>query len=106
MNFSLPTFLKLCMLDTGAAISELQKRVNGPSGYDFYHTLYGAIRHYALTKDSDESRDEILQVTNDSERSNNLQAFENFLGHVDKWRSQMRIEVMSMKPRKLSAVLS
>ena len=28
------------------------------------------------------------------------------LGHVDKWRSQMRIEVMSMKPRKLSAVLS
>lgn len=83
MNFSLPTFLKLCMLDTGAAISELQKRVNGPSGYDFYHTLYGAIRHYALTKDSDESRDEILQVTNDSERSNNLQAFENFLGRVD-----------------------
>ena len=28
------------------------------------------------------------------------------LGHVDKWRSQRRIEVMSMKPRKLSAVLS
>ena len=28
------------------------------------------------------------------------------LGHVDKWRSHSRIEVMSMKPRKLSAVLS
>ena len=28
------------------------------------------------------------------------------LGHVDKWRSQRRIEVMSMKPKKLSAVLS
>lgn len=28
------------------------------------------------------------------------------LGHVDKWRSQRRIEVMSMKARKLSAVLS
>ena len=28
------------------------------------------------------------------------------LGHVDKWRSQSRIDVMSMKPRKLSAVLS
>jgi len=27
-------------------------------------------------------------------------------GHVDKWRNQSRIEVMSMKPRKLSAVLS
>ncbi|MFN3972883.1 MAG: hypothetical protein ACK4L4_16190, partial [Gemmobacter sp.] len=26
------------------------------------------------------------------------------IGHVDKWRSQRRIEVMSMKPRKLSAV--
>ena len=28
------------------------------------------------------------------------------VGHVDKWRSQRRIDVMSMKPRKLSAVLS
>ena len=28
------------------------------------------------------------------------------LGHVDKWRSQRRMEVMSMKARKLSAVLS
>lgn len=28
------------------------------------------------------------------------------LGHVDKWRSQRRIDVMSMNPRKLSAVLS
>jgi hypothetical protein len=28
------------------------------------------------------------------------------LGHVDKWRSQRRMEVMSMKPRKLWAVLS
>ena len=28
------------------------------------------------------------------------------LGHVDKWRSQRRIEAMSMKPRKLWTVLS
>ena len=28
------------------------------------------------------------------------------LGHVDKWRIHRRIEVMSMKPRKLWAVLS
>jgi len=28
------------------------------------------------------------------------------LGHVDKWRSHMRIDVMSTKRRKLSAVLS
>ncbi len=28
------------------------------------------------------------------------------LGHVDKWRSHSRIDVMSMNPRKLSAVLS
>ncbi len=28
------------------------------------------------------------------------------LGHVDKWRSRSRMEAMSMKPRKLSAVLS
>ena len=30
----------------------------------------------------------------------------NGLGHVDKWRIHRRIEVMSMKPRKLWAVLS
>ncbi len=29
-----------------------------------------------------------------------------WLGHVDKWRIHRRIEVMSMKPRKLWAVLS
>ncbi|MGR3247980.1 MAG: YkvA family protein [Paracoccus sp. (in: a-proteobacteria)] len=28
------------------------------------------------------------------------------LGHVAKWRTQMRIDMMTMKPRKLSAVLS
>jgi adenine-specific DNA-methyltransferase len=28
------------------------------------------------------------------------------LGHVDKWRTQRRMDAMSMKPRKLSAVLS
>ncbi len=36
----------------------------------------------------------------------NRNAFLGFLGHVDKWRIQRRIDVMSMKPRKLSAVLS
>ncbi len=30
----------------------------------------------------------------------------NKLGHVDKWRSQSLMQAMSMKPRKLSAVLS
>ena len=34
------------------------------------------------------------------------QAGDKLLGHVDKWRSQRRIEVMSMKPKKLSEVLS
>jgi thiamine kinase-like enzyme len=28
------------------------------------------------------------------------------LGHVDKWRSQIRVDIMSIRPRKLSAVLS
>jgi hypothetical protein len=32
--------------------------------------------------------------------------YHNEVGHVDKWRIQRRIDVMSMKPRKLSAVLS
>jgi hypothetical protein len=32
--------------------------------------------------------------------------FDESLVHVDKWRSHRRIEVMSIKPRKLSAVLS
>jgi divalent metal cation (Fe/Co/Zn/Cd) transporter len=34
------------------------------------------------------------------------ESLKNHLGHVDKWRSQRRMDVMSTKPRKLSAVLS
>ena len=35
-----------------------------------------------------------------------VRAFAAALGHVDKWRSQRRIDGMSMNPRKLWAVLS
>lgn len=42
----------------------------------------------------------------DSSRVQRLLSRNPKLGHVDKWRIQRRIDVMSMKPRKLSAVLS
>ncbi len=53
------------------------------------------------------SSDERIKVFLD-QMAMGAEIFERYtsLGHVDKWRSQRRIEVMSMKPRKLSAVLS
>ncbi|GAB5431024.1 MAG: hypothetical protein EpisKO_03940 [Epibacterium sp.] len=42
----------------------------------------------------------------DRSKPGDLDASAKPLGHVDKWRTQRRIDVISMKPRKLSAVLS
>ena len=48
----------------------------------------------------------ILRAYIDSISDEDLRDINTELGHVDKWRSQRRIDVMSMKPKKLSAVLS
>ena len=68
----------------------------------------GRFVHYRL---SDPRIDELLVLAGEllKATARGVDSCENYrsdLGHVDKWRSQRRIDVMSMKPRKLSAVLS
>lgn len=46
------------------------------------------------------------QVVALAEKFSTLVGYRLPLGHVDKWRSQSLMQAMSMKPRKLSAVLS
>jgi len=73
--FSLNNFIKICLLDTGSRISEIQKRLDGPSGYDFYNSFQRAIRAKATGK-SDEHIEAILEApTKDVERKYNREAF-------------------------------
>lgn len=50
--------------------------------------------------------DAALQGLKDNIAAHDQRAIQYVLGHVDKWRTQRRIDVISTKPRKLSAVLS
>lgn len=66
-------------------------------------------RHYPVRHVSDEQLAEIVRISREHARSLGIKSDHNvarFVGHVDKWRIHRRIEVMSMKPRKLWAVLS
>jgi len=76
--FSLNTFIKLCLLDTGGRISEIQKRISGAGGYEFYKPLQTAVRSHCSEKDSIKI-DEILNApNNDIERKYNKAAFDSF----------------------------
>lgn len=77
MKFSMNTFLKLCLLDTGEKISELQKRLNGPGGYDFYKPLQRAVRLHSAGEHKKAL--EVLEApVNLTERKHNQDAFEKF----------------------------
>lgn len=77
ITFSLNTFIKICLLDTGGRISEIQKRLTSPGGYDFYKPLQSAVRAHAsgqLAKVAD-----ILEApANVTERAHNQSAYDSF----------------------------
>lgn len=77
ITFSLNAFIKLCLLDTGDQITEIQKRLNNSSGYDYYRTLNKAVRSYSGNRDAN------IEVTlnsprNSVERDRNKKAFNIF----------------------------
>ena len=73
-------------------LDEVFVKINGKT-----HYLWRAVDHEG----------EVLEsfVTRTQDRKAALK-FLRKLGHVDRWRTQSRMDVMSMKPRKLAAVLS
>lgn len=77
ITFSLNTFIKICLLDTGGRITEIQKRLNKSSGYEFYKPLQHAVRAYSGGKR--EKVDGILSSsTKDTERKYNQSAYSVF----------------------------
>ncbi|WP_417723533.1 hypothetical protein [Salipiger sp.] len=75
--FSLNTFVKICLLDTGGRISELQKRLTSAGGYDFYKPLHKAIRTYCPGEPQKVTQ--ILDApVKDIERKYNADAFKYF----------------------------
>lgn len=77
ITFSLNTFIKICLLDTGGRISELQKRLSGPGGYDFYKPLQKAVRAHCAGQKT--KVDEFLDApAKEIERRYNREVFESF----------------------------
>ena len=94
--FSLNTFVKICLLDTGGRISEIQKRLNGSGGYDFYKPLQNAVRAHSSGRHVKASQ--ILAApSNEIERKRNNLAFAAFDARFGALRS-----IQSVKsPKKL-----
>jgi hypothetical protein len=93
INFSLNTFIKICLLDTGQRIVEIQKRLSGSGGYDFYQSLQKAVRLH-----SDGKRDQALSVldapVNFTERKHNTDAFNGF---ISKFGSSRTLEPLNKR---------
>ena len=43
-KFSLQTFIKISLMDTGSRITEIQKKLSQTAGYDFYNSFQRAVR--------------------------------------------------------------
>ena len=78
INFSLNTFIKICSLDTGGRISEIQKRLSSQGGYDFYKPLQGAVKAYS-SGDLESASKALAAPTNLVERNHNAAAYSSFL---------------------------
>jgi hypothetical protein len=77
ITFSLNTFIKVCLLDTGGRISEVQKRLAKPGGYDFYKPLQGAVRAHS-DGDFSQAKTILGAPVNETERKYNQDAFNAF----------------------------
>lgn len=77
ITFSLNTFIKISLLDTGGRIAEIQKRLVGKGGYDFYKPLQQAVRAHC-DGDHSEALAILKRPNNDVERKHNKVAFDSF----------------------------
>ncbi|AUQ49010.1 hypothetical protein PhaeoP83_00702 [Phaeobacter inhibens] len=94
LSFSLNTFVKICLRDTGGRISEIQKKLEGSGGYDFYNSFHRAMRARLSGKQTEQAQEIILNLANETERKRNLEAF----SQVDKkFGSARTIEGLDVK---------
>ena len=76
LQFSLNTFIKICLLDTGKKIPEIQKKLGDEGGYDFYNSFQRATRAKLGGKSSEEAKALISSLSNETERKYNSALFE------------------------------
>ena len=91
INFSLPSFINICLLDTGGRISRLQKRLEKSNGYDFYKPLHRAIR-LQCEKRVDEAEAVLSAPSNDAERKHNKRAFDAYIDKFGTIRSRAKLK--------------
>ena len=77
ITFSLNTFIKICLLDTGGRISEIQKRLVRKGGYDFYKPLQQAVRAHSHG-DHAKAMDLLDKPQSEVEKKHNQDAFAEF----------------------------
>lgn len=97
LTFSLNTFIKICSLDTGGRISEIQKRLTSSGGYDFYKPLHQAIRAYSAG-DNEAANKILIKPSNETEKKHNQSAFQKF---EDKFGSIRSLDAVK-SPQKLN----
>ena len=93
LNFSLNSFIKICLMDTGQHITEIQKRLSSTGGYDFYHTMQKAVRLHASGQ-VEEAIALVQTPVNAVERKHNLDAFKSF---TSKFGSAKTLEPLNEK---------
>ena len=86
-TFSLQTFLKLSLLSTGERIAEIQKKLDGSDGYDFYNSLTKATKLRASGSEQSDIDDTLDYPTRAVERKYNREAFDVFDHKFGKSRS-------------------
>ena len=78
-QFSLPTFIKICLLDTGSRIAELQKKIETQTGYDYYNSFNRAVQAFIESGERNDADLILSQPKNEHEQKNNTAAFEAFI---------------------------
>ncbi|SLN28613.1 hypothetical protein ROA7450_01187 [Roseovarius albus] len=87
LTFSLNTFIKICLLDTGGRISEIQRKLDNSGGYDFYNSFQRAMRA-SLNGMPENHIDNILNTpSKEVERKHNSKAFRIVKGKFGNIRS-------------------
>ncbi len=94
ITFSLNTFIKVCLLDTGGRISEIQKKLDPGSGYDFYHSFQRASKLSFSGEDIEEINEVLDAPVKKVERDYNRAAFEKV---KSKFGKQKNIEILEAK---------
>ncbi|MFT6426132.1 MAG: hypothetical protein ACJAXG_000052 [Celeribacter sp.] len=71
LTFSLNTFIKICLQDTGDKVNEIKRKLDGSGGYDFYKPFKRAARAEFMGMPNDEVEGILDAPSKDTERQYN-----------------------------------